>query len=280
VELQGYRYAAKLAMAELCLELGDEREAKHLAAQAARLRTLVEEHFWMSDAEFYAVALDGEKRQVRSVTSNPGHLLWCGLPHPERAMRVADRMLREDMFSGWGLRTISSENPAYNPLSYQLGSVWPHDTALAAAGLWRYGLFDQAERLLYGILEAATVFDQHRLPELFCGMPLSEGGPTPYANANSPQAWAAAVPLLTVQLVLGIVPDAPRRRCYLSPRLPAWLDRLEVHDLRVGEGRLRVHLSRDGASTRVDTLEGDGVEVLLEKPAAPLWGSFYEDTGR
>ena len=160
--------------------------------RAARdLRARVEIRFWMEDQRFYALALDGEKRLVSSIASNPGHLLWCGLPDPARASAVAARVLKPDLFSGWGLRTLSAQHPAYNPLSYQLGSVWPHDTALCAAGLWRYGHHEEASRLLHAILEAAAAFEEERLPELFCGLDRSHGLPVPYEEANSPQAWAA-----------------------------------------------------------------------------------------
>ena len=273
VELQGYYYAARLAMSELYLAMGDDEEAKRLLQKADRLKTLVEERFWMEENGFYAMALDGHKRQAKAISSNPGHLLWCGLVRPDRAAKVAERILAPDMFTGWGLRTLSSKNPAYNPISYQLGSVWPHDTILAASGLWRYGLYEQADRLIRAILEAATLFDQHRLPELFCGMDRAEGSPVPYVSANIPQAWAAAVPLLAAQLFLGIVPDAPRSRCFFQPRLPAWLDQLEMHDIRVGEETIDIRLVRQGERTGLEVIKNTGLQILLENPPAPLWGA-------
>jgi glycogen debranching enzyme len=192
VELQGYLFAARLAMAELLSEQGHMAEAQRLRAAASRLRGIVEERFWLQDQGFYALALDRDKAPVAAISSNPAHLLWCGLPDPQRAMAVARRLLAPDMFSGWGLRTLSSDNPAYNPLSYQLGSVWPHDTALAAAGLWRYGLREEASVLMRAILSAAAAFEEDRLPELFGGIDCECGFPVPYARANAPQAWAAA----------------------------------------------------------------------------------------
>ena len=184
VELQGYLFAARLAMAELLDAQGDGAEAGHLRKAAGELRNRVEERFWIEERSFYAMALDREKRQVESISSNPGHLLWCGLPDQERAARVADRLLRTDLFSGWGLRTLSTENPAYNPLSYQRGSVWPFDTALAAAGLFPYGHRAAASTLLHSILEAATAFEEDSLPELFCGVERARGLPVPYERAN------------------------------------------------------------------------------------------------
>lgn len=273
VELQGYLFAAYLAMAELSHVHGNESEAERLRRAAECLRALVEERFWMEDQGFYAMALDGHKRTVESISSNPAHLLWCGLPDPRRAAQVAGRLLGPDLFSGWGLRTLSAEHHAYNPLSYQLGSVWPHDTALAAAGLWRYGHYDEPSQLLQAVLEAAGAFEEDRLPELFCGIDRSHGLPVPYEEANSPQAWAAVVPILAAQLFLGLVPDAPHHRCFLTPHLPTWLPRLELRDMVVGRGRLDVTISRHGAQTVLDHVNTKDVEVVLHKVEAPLWGT-------
>jgi glycogen debranching enzyme len=177
------------------------------------------------------------------------------------------------MFTGWGLRTLSAHNPAYNPLSYQRGSVWPHDTTLAAAGLWRYGLRDQASELMRAVLEAACAFEGDRLPELFCGFDRRHGMPVPYEEANVPQAWASAAPLLMVQLMLGLVPDAPRNRCFLDPWLPEWLPRMEINGIAFGVRRLNVTLQRRGTATLIERAEGDGIEVVERKAEAPLWGA-------
>lgn len=272
VEIQGYWFAARLAMAELADVLGDAAEAARLRADAERLRALVEERFWMPEAGFYALALDCDKRQVDSISSNPGQLLWTGLPKPERAAQLATRLMQPDMSSGWGLRTLSSANPAYNPLAYQIGSVWPHDTVLSAAGLWRYGLREQAGTLLQATLEAANSFEHERLPELFCGFDRSVGLPVPYARANSPQAWAAAAPILAVQLFLGLVPDAPRRRCWCAPDLPSWLQSLEVTGVAIGNGTLDIHVVRDAGQTRIERLDAQNLQVIRGEVAAPLWG--------
>ncbi len=260
-------------MAEL-LEEGDRTdEAKKLRNSAARLRDIVEECFWMEHKGFYALALDRDKRTVTSISSNPGHLLWSGLPAADRAARVASRMLEPDMFAGWGLRTLSAQNPAYNPLSYQKGSVWPHDNAMAAAGMIRYGLREEAGKVLKAILEAAGAFEEHRLPELFCGFDRSNGLPVPYFQANAPQAWAAAAPLLAVQLFLGLVPDAPRGRCYIYPWLPEWLPRLEVENIGTGEGTLNITLARSREKTVIEELEARGIEVVQDMTESPLWGT-------
>jgi glycogen debranching enzyme len=272
VELQGYLFAARLAMAELLAALGEQAEGERLRQQASRLRGVVEERYWLEQAGFYAFALDGQKRQVAGISSNPGHLLWCGLPNQKRAAAVAERLLKPDLFSGWGLRTLSSENPAYNPLSYQRGSVWPHDTLLAAAGLWRYGHHEQASTLIRAILEAAGAFEDARLPELFCGLPRSHDLPVPYEQANIPQAWAAAAPILAAQLFLGLLPDAPHGRCFVSPWLPEWLPRLELRGIAIGEGRLDITVARQGGETVIEQLESKEIEVMEGTVEAPLWG--------
>jgi glycogen debranching enzyme len=273
VELQGYLYAARLAMSELLDEAGELEEAERLRDAAKELQALVEERFWLEDDGFYALALDGDKRPVRSHASNPGHLLWTGLPAPERADAVVRRLLGGDFFSGWGLRTLSAEHPRFNALSYQRGSVWPHDTALAAAGMWRYGKREEAATLLRAILEAACAFEDDRLPELFCGFDRSVGAPVPYREANVPQAWAAAAPVLAVQLFLGLVPDAPGNRCYLTPWLPDWLPDLTVRGIAVGGGTVDVSLTREDGRTVVRELVGASVETVLAEAPAALWGT-------
>lgn len=272
VELQGYLFAARLALAELLAALGERAEAERLRHAACTLRDIVEERYWLEEKGFYAFALDGQKRQVASISSNPGHLLWCGLPNQKRAAVVAERLLKPDLFSGWGLRTLSSENPAYNPLSYQRGSVWPHDTVLAAAGLWRYGHHEKACTLIGAILEAAGAFEDARLPELFCGLPRSHDLPVPYAQANIPQAWAAAAPILAAQLFLGLVPDAPHGRCFISPWLPEWLPHLELRSIVIGQGSLNITIVRRGTETVIEQLERREIEVIEGMVEAPLWG--------
>jgi glycogen debranching enzyme len=272
VELQGYLYAACLAMAELEEASGEAAEADRLRAEARRLRTLVEERFWLVDEAFYAIALDGRKEPVASISSNPGQLLWCGLPGQERASAVARRLLAPELFTGWGLRTLSNEHPRYNPLSYQIGSVWPHDTALAAAGLTRYGLREEAGALLRAVLEAACAFEDDRLPELFGGFERSIGAPVPYREANVPQAWASAAPILAVQLFLGLVPDAPHGRCFLAPWLPEWLPSVRVRGIELGGGTVGVCLARGDETTVIDELAGTDIDVIAGEASAPLWG--------
>jgi glycogen debranching enzyme len=273
VELQGYLYAARLAMAELLEERGEAVEAEGLRAAARELQAIVEDRYWLEEEGFYAIALDAGKRPVTSIASNPGQLLWTGLPAPERADAVGRRLLERDLFTGWGLRTLSAEHARYNPLSYQRGSVWPHDTALAAAGLWRYGRREEAATLLRATLEAACAFEDDRLPELFCGLDRSVGAPVPYREANVPQAWAAAAPVLAVQLLLGLVPDAPRSRCFVAPWLPDWLPSLEVSGVAIGAGTLDVVVAGVGDQTAVAEWTGNGIELVEGNTSAPLWGA-------
>jgi glycogen debranching enzyme len=181
-------------------------------------------------------------------------------------------LLASDLFSGFGLRTLSARNPAYNPLSYQLGSVWPHDTLIAAAGLCRYGLRDQASVLIEAVLKAAEAFDDDRLPELFCGLDASCGFPVPYEEANVPQAWAAAVPLLATQLFLGLVPDAPRKRCFVNPWLPPWLPRLAVRGVAIGESTLDIAVVRHRDRAVIESAEASDIDVVRDEVEAPLWG--------
>lgn len=273
LELQAYWYAACLAMAELLDARGEAQEAQQRRLQAQRLRERIEECYWLEDQRFYALALDQTKQTVAGISSNPGHLLWCGVPSSSRAIAVTHRLLEPDMFSGWGLRTLSAENPAYNPLAYQRGSVWPHDTVIACAGMWRYGLRDQASVLLKALLEAAAAFEEYRLPELFCGLNRCHGLPVPYEEANSPQAWSAAAPMLAAQLFLSFVPDAPHKRAYVAPWLPDWLPMLEIQGIGVGEGRFDVILRREGDNTVTAHFNSINVEVIRDTPQAPLWGA-------
>ncbi len=273
VELQGYWYAARLALAELLEARGELDRAARERSSAEVLRARVEERYWMPERSFYAFALDADKQHVDAIASNPGHLLWCGLPSASRAAEIGRRLLQDDMHNGWGLRTLSSCNPAYNPLAYQLGSVWPHDTALAAAGLARYGMREQAAVLLHGILRAASCFEEDRLPELFAGVDDGWGFPVPYAHANEPQAWASAAPLLAVHIFLGLVPDAPNGVCHIAPWLPEWLPALCVKHIAIGAGEFSVRAVRRNGRTEVESLDARGIKVVTGDASAPLWGT-------
>ncbi|MBI2854038.1 MAG: amylo-alpha-1,6-glucosidase [Chloroflexi bacterium] len=210
VEVQAYVYAAKRSMAGIYRMLGDPR-AYSLEQEAVALKDRFNQAFWMPDKGYYAVALDGDKRQVDSITSNPGHCLWCGIVDEDKAARVAERLMAPDMFAGWGIRTLSSNMPRYDPLSYHNGSIWPHDNSIAAAGLMRYGFAEEANRVAMALIEAASVFPDNRLPELFAGYPRREYSfPVPYPAANAPQAWASGALIYMLETVLGVRPDAER----------------------------------------------------------------------
>jgi glycogen debranching enzyme len=217
-EVQGYVYRAKLGLADLYHALGRRAEAADLRRRAAELRERFDAAFWMPDEGCYALALDGAKRQVDAVSSNAGQCLWAGIVPPERAPTLARRLLADDLWSGWGIRTLSTRMAAYNPISYHNGSVWPHDTSLIAAGLARYGFADEAVRVIDGLLAAAERFPEYRLPELFAGYPRRPYGvPVEYPDANAPQAWAAGAVVLMAQTLLGLAPGPRGLRCHPLP---------------------------------------------------------------
>jgi glycogen debranching enzyme len=263
LEVQGYAYGAWLAMADLGERLGDPRAAEW-RERAERVRSLVEERFWMEDAGFYAIALDGQGEACRSIGSNAGHLLFSGLPSPDRAQRVIRRLLSSDFRSGWGLRTLAVGQTRYNPMSYHNGSVWPHDTSLAAAGMARYGERDAVGMLLGELYGAASHF-QMRLPELFCGFPREPGEPpVAYPVACIPQAWAAGSVFLMLQASLGIDIDADSGTVRLDrPVLPNGIDHLTISRLQVGDSRLDLAFERFGDEVVVLPRDKTGpVEVI------------------
>lgn len=257
-EVQGYVYAALRGRAELGAALGEARTVvRQFEDRAAALRDNFDQAFWIEDRGWYAVGLDGDKQQIGSLTSNIGHLLWTGIVPAERADRLATHLTSQAMFSGWGVRTLAATHLGYNPLSYHCGSVWPHDTALAAAGLMRYGCDAAAHLLIDGLLEA-SVWTGGRLPELFAGFGKDDlAAPVPYPASCSPQAWSSAAPLLLVRAMLGFEPNLLTRTVGVRPRLPHGIGRLELTDMSVGSGRVTVSVS-DG-EVIVDGLAPDVV---------------------
>ena len=257
-ELQGYVYNAWLRMSEVFDELGNAKRAEELRAKAAALFKRFNEAFWDEQSGFYAFALDGEKRKVLTVASNVGHCLWSGIVPPERAEKVVKRLMAPDMWSGWGIRTLSTLNPAYNPYNYQTGSVWPHDNAVIALGFKRYGFGAEAARIARDISDAGSHFLSNQLPELYTTVERDENSfPVQYLGANIPQAWAAGSVFALMQAILGFVPDAPRGKLHVDPLLPEWLPDLTVLDLRLGKQRFDIRFWRDGAETRLEVLRGD-----------------------
>ncbi|MGA2321111.1 MAG: glycogen debranching N-terminal domain-containing protein [Solirubrobacteraceae bacterium] len=270
VEAQGYVYRAKLAIADVYAALGAEDVAARLRVEAAQLRGAFNEAFWNPAEGTFALALDGRKRQVASVSSNPGHCLYCGIVEPDKAAAVAERLMAADMFCGWGIRTLSSSCPAYNPMSYHNGSVWPHDNAIIAAGLKRYGHDDAVRRIADALFDVATSARDFRLPELYCGFDRSErAAVVAYPVACIPQAWAAAAPLLLLQAMLGVSADAPGRALRIErPLLPDWLERIRLERLCVGEASVTLDFKRDGRVTGFALLEQNG-ELDVTMIAAP-----------
>jgi glycogen debranching enzyme len=236
VEVQGYVYDAKRGLAEIAHEVWRDQElADRLEREADELRARFDEAFWVGErGGFYALALDGRKRPVDSRSSNMGHLLWSGIVPPERVSDVVDQLLSEELWSGWGIRTMASDAAAFNPISYHNGTVWPHDTALAAWGLARHGYTAEARRIARALIEAAAHFDWS-LPEVFAGYAREETPfPIAYPTAARPQAWAAGTPILLVRVLLGIEPDRERQRLVstVTDELPSWLDGLRIEGVR------------------------------------------------
>jgi len=268
IEVQCYVYLAKLRMADVFDALGDHARGSLLRKEAAELRDRVQERFWMEDEQFFAGALDGDKRQVRTVVSNPGHVLYCDIVDDEVAAHTARRLLAPDMFSGWGIRTMSKSAAAYNPMSYHNGSVWPHDNAFIAAGLKRYGFVKETNRVATAMFEAAIHADYMRLPELFCGFTRrSPNRPVSYPVACSPQAWAAGAPFLVLQAMLGVSARAHENLLTVNkPHLPPWLNTVELRGLRVGESRISLVFRREGDITGFSLLSREGdVRVVMEE---------------
>ncbi len=267
-EVQAYVYLAKSRIADLFLALGDEARARELVTQAEELRRRFNDVFWMEDERYFAAALDAEKRPIRTVMSNPGHALYCGIVDDDKAALLSKRLLAPDMFSGWGIRTMSKSAAAYNPMSYHNGSVWPHDNALIAAGLKRYGFARSTNRVVTALFDAAIEADYLRLPELYCGFTRrTPNRPVSYPVACSPQAWAAGAPFLMLQAMLGISARAHENLLTVNkPHLPSWLNTVEVRNLAVGSSRISLVFRREGDITSFSLLEREGdVRVVMEE---------------
>lgn len=265
-EVQGYVYAAYVARSLLARSAGDTRTENHWAERAASLKKAFNEKFWLPDKGYFAVALDKDKIPVDACTSNMGHCLWVGIVDEEKAPSVVERLMSATMFTGWGIRTLASDMGAYNPVSYHNGSVWPHDSAIVATGLMRYGFVAEAKQLARGIFDAAAHFDG-QLPELFCGFDRSEfHGPVPYPSACSPQAWAAAAPIQLARILLRFDPDFTRGVVHLAPILGEDKGDFRADNVRLGNARVSIIANRTEGS-----IEGlpPGLK-LLKEPRPPL----------
>jgi glycogen debranching enzyme len=270
VEVQGYVYAAKKKLAPVFAALGDPELAQQLGRETAQLKRRFNRDFWLEEGNFLALALDGDNRQVAAITSNPGQALWTGIVQRRLAAAVVDVLMRNDMFSGWGIRTLSTTSSRFNPLGYHLGTVWPHDNAIIAMGFKKYGFEDELNEVATALFDAARSFAYYRLPELYAGSPRStQYTPVPYPVACRPQAWAAGSFPLILQAILGLAPNAPQGELLVArPRLPYWLDSVRVKNLRVGRGSADLLYSRRGARTRVEVLALRG---RLRVSVVPAW---------
>lgn len=266
-EVQGYHYDALRRMAVIARLLGREEEALAYQRRAEELYVRFNDVYWLEPEGIYAYGLDPRGRPIATVASNAGHLLWSGIVPAERAPVVAARLLAPDMFSGWGIRTLSADNPAYDPVSYQRGSVWPHDNSIIALGCKRYGLWREANRVAEAIFDASAYYPERSLPELYAGIPRSaENVPVPYVEANAPQAWAAGSVVMLVQAMLGLEPDPSRRRLLVAPTLPEWLPELSLGNLAVFGHRLDLRARGVGLSGVVEATQGEGGVPVRVRP--------------
>jgi glycogen debranching enzyme len=263
-ELQGYVYDGWLRMAEIYDEIGRHDGARHLREKAARLFKKFNEVFWDEERGIYAYTLDGDKKPVFSLASNIGHCLWSGIVPKERAARVVARLMQPDMWSGWGIRTLSALHTSFNPYNYQTGAVWPHDNAIIAAGFRRYGFAEEAAAVARSISDAASHFLMNQLPELYAGLQRTDDNfPVQYIGANVPQAWAAGTPFVLLQTMLGIRPNAPHGVLYVDPALPHWMSDVTLIDLRLGHKTLDIRFWRDDGQTKFEVTRGDPKLVVL-----------------
>jgi glycogen debranching enzyme len=268
VEVQGYIYRAKMDLADLFEQAGEPDRVKQLRGEARKLKDQFNQAFWLEDLGIYAMALQAHGKPVAVVSSNPGHALWAGIADRDKAEKTAERLMAEDMFSGWGIRTLSTLEKAYNPTAYHLGSVWPHDSSIIVAGFRQYHFDEYAHRIFSGLSEASLHFESHRLPELFCGFPYQDYNvPVRYPVACHPQAWAAgSIPYLTT-IFLGLKPEAFEHRLRIvRPVLPKDVDRIHVRGLKVGEASVDINFERaSGGQTTVSVIALDGeLDVTLE----------------
>ncbi|MDV2686213.1 amylo-alpha-1,6-glucosidase [Alkalihalophilus lindianensis] len=249
-EVQGYVYQAKQGMAELFEAVGNIEKSKQLVNESNQLKEAFEAAFWMEDQQFYAIALDQDKKPVGTLTTNPGHVLFAGMLSEGRAQAVSNMLVSDKMFSGYGIRTMGEGEAGYNPMSYHDGSVWPHDNSMILLGMGKLGHHTQANAVIDGLIKAAQYFDNDRLPELFCGY--SDGKPViPYPVACSPQAWAAGTPLVMVQTMLGLYPDTLKKTIALNPVLPESMNELVLRNVTIASGQLDLIVRREDHELKV-----------------------------
>jgi len=265
-EVQGYVFGGKQLAARCAMRLGLPERARQLEAEARRLAERFEAAFWCDELGTYALALDGKKQPCRVRTSNAGQLLFTGIVREDRARMIAADLMRSHFFTGWGIRTVARGEARYNPMSYHNGSIWPHDNALIALGLARYGFKHSVEQVFKALFDAATYMDLRRLPELFCGFRREKGrGPTLYPVACAPQAWASATPFTLLEAALGLEVDAQRGEIRLrNPRLPAFLDEVFLRELKLGSSSVDLRIRRHGDDVALEVMGTSGqIQVSL-----------------
>ena len=265
-EVQGYVYQAKILMAEFYNLFGETQHAQQLKSEAARLKTRFNEIFWSDKISTFALALDGEKRPCEVVSSNAGHALYSGIASKVYARQVADSLTSDEMFSGWGIRTLARNETRYNPMSYHNGSIWPHDNSLVVMGMANYGFKDKAIKVLTGMFDTSINMDLKRLPELFCGFDrLPSQGPTLYPVACAPQAWASGAVFCMLQACLGLTfsTDKPQIRFH-HPQLPDYLKRLQITNLRMGNSVIDVSLRRHLNNVSINVIQKEGdIDIVV-----------------
>jgi glycogen debranching enzyme len=265
IEVQGYAVRALADVSELLGLLNEPDLGMQAKERSAALRQLLEQRFWLEDRAYYAMALDGDKSPLRVDGSNAGHLLFSSAISSHRARQVTERLLDKSLFCGWGIRTLSCTENAFNPMSYHCGSVWPHDNALIGYGMARYGLHSQASTVFQALYDTALHFREYRLPELFCGIERQiKSEPVHYPVSCSPQAWAAGAPFLLLTGLLGLQPNADRGElAIVDPHLPPFLNTLRIENLRIGPSRIALDFKRDGERTHCNVIDVQGKEVRI-----------------
>jgi glycogen debranching enzyme len=245
-EVQGYVYAAKQFASKLAEVMGEKEFAQQLSLEAKELKQKFNEIFWVEESSCYALALDGNKKPCNVVSSNAGHCLFCGIVDEDKAEKIASTLTSVEMFSGWGIRTLSEVERRYNPMSYHNGSIWPHDNAIIAAGLAKYGFQREAAKILSALFDASLFIELQRLPELYCGFPRRTGeGPTSYPVACSPQAWSVGAVFMLLQACLQVEIDAVKKTItFNKPVLPVYLDRISISNLPLGNATCDIELYR------------------------------------
>lgn len=269
-EMQAFVYVAKLHFSEIMWRLGHPDTARQLMTEAEELKKRFNEKFWMEDEGFYAMGIDSKGEPIRSIAADAGHCLLAGIIDESRIKRTAARLMRDDLFSGWGIRTLSSEHPAFNPFSYHRGSVWPVTNAGFVMAFSRYGLHGEMHQLARAIFDAASLFESNRLPEVFAGHQRTPEHPFPgmYTRADWPQAWSASAPFLIIQALLGIYPYASANLLFIDPHLPEWLPEITVERLRVGKSAVTLRFRRTaGGRTDYDVVDMSGTLHIVRQPS-------------